>query len=353
MNSKERVIAALNHQTPDRVPATMEGVPETWDNMKKHLSVETDEEVMNILEIDTRIMDLPPYIGPELKTSSNKSGDTIYTHPFGFKYEKKWNGIEYNNFTVYHPLEGVKTIEQLNAYMDWPNPDHFDYEAVKRFCDTHKDKAIRIGWPGPYQVLLDLVPAEEFYILMALNPELVHALLNRWNEFTMEMYEKMFIAGDGAIDFIRCCDDYGTQISLLFSPEMWTDYFADNTKKMVDLTHKYGAKYMQHSCGAVRSIIPNLIECGVDALEPLQKVEGLEPADLKKDFGDKLCFQGGVDTQNLLPHGTPEEVKAETQSIIETLNVNGGYILAPSQVFEADIPAENIMAMYEARNKFR
>lgn len=353
MNSKERVLAALNHKQPDRVPATMEGVSETWDNMKKHLGVGSNEEVMQKLEIDTRIMDIPPYIGPELKTYNNKKGDKVYTHPFGYEYEMKWNGAEYNSLTVTHPLQGIETIEQLNAFTSWPNPDHFDYEAVKRFCDNHKDKAIRVGWPGPYQTFLELFPAEDFYMLMGLNPDLTKALLNRWNDFILEFYEKILIAGDGAIDFLRTCDDYGTQISLLFSPQMWDDYFAENTSKLVKLCHKYDAKFMQHSCGAVRSIIPNLINCGVDALEPLQKVIGMEPAGLKKDFGDQLCFQGGVDTQHLLPLGTPQEVKAETESIIETLNVNGGYILAPSQTFEADIPAENIMAMYEARNKFR
>lgn len=353
MNSKERILAALNHQTPDRVPATLEGVTETWDRLKKHYSVGTDEEVMNILEIDTRIMQIPPYIGPKLKTFTSETGSKIYTHPFGHRYEKVWNSIEYNDFTVHHPLKDIKTIEQFNAYHDWPNPDHYDYEAVKRFCDTHSDKAIRIGWPGPYQTFLELFPAEEFYMLMALNPELVHALLDRWNEFILEMYERMFIAGDGAIDFLRCCDDYGTQLSLLFSPAMWDEYFAENTKKIVQLSHKYNAKYMQHSCGAIRSIIPNLIDCGVDALEPLQKVVGMEPDGLKKDFGKDICFQGGVDTQHLLPFGTPEEVKAEAESLIKTLNVNGGYILGPSQTFEADIPVENIIAVYDARNKFR
>ena len=236
--------------------------------------------------------------------------------------------------------------------MIWPNPDHYDYEAVKRFCDKHKDKAIRIGWPGPYQTFLELYSPQEFYINMIENPELLKTMLKRWNDFCMELYERMFEAGGGAIDFIRPCDDYGTQLSLLFSTEMWSEYFTENTKRLVQLAHKYNAFYMQHSCGAVSSIIPNLIDCGVDALEPLQKVKGMEVERLKRDFGDKLCFQGGVDTQALLPFGKPEEVKAEAEHIIEVMNVNGGYILAPSQDFEGDVPVENIVAMYEARKKF-
>ena len=352
MNSKERIRAAVAHQTPDRVPSTMQCVQVAWEKLKKHFGVKTEDEVMDILDIDTRIMDIPPYIGPEHPDYIDENGETVHTHPFGHRYVNKWNGIEYNWHTVYNPLKGVESLEDLAKFHDWPNPDDYDYDAVKRFCDKHKDKAIRIGWPGPYQVFLEMYPAEEFYCLMAEDPDLVKAMLNRYSEFYMELYERMFIAGDGAIDLIRPCDDYGTQISLLFSPAMWDEYFAENTRKLVNLAHKYGCYYMQHSCGAVRGIIPKLIACGADALEPVQKVRGMEVEGLKKDFGDKICFQGGVDTQNLLPNGTPEEVRKETEHIIEVMNVNGGYILAPSQDFEGDVPVENILALYDARKKF-
>ncbi|MEG2395202.1 MAG: uroporphyrinogen decarboxylase family protein, partial [Ruthenibacterium sp.] len=105
------------------------------------------------------------------------------------------------------------------------------------------------------------------------------------------------------------------------------------------------------SCGAIRSIIPNLIRCGVDIIETLQNEVGLEVEGLKKDFGDKLCFQGGVDTQGVLPFGTPQEVQEETEHIIRVLGEGGGYILAPSQDFEGDVPVENILALYKARGK--
>ncbi|MDD3338628.1 MAG: uroporphyrinogen decarboxylase family protein [Lachnospiraceae bacterium] len=352
MTSKERVRAAVAHKTPDRVPATMQCVETAWDKLKKHFQVTTNDEVMDILEIDTRIMDLPPYIGPERPDFKNKDGEIVHTHPFGQQYIEKWNGVEYNWHTIRRPLEDVDSMEKLLAFRDWPNPDHFDYEAVKRFCDDHTDKAIRIGWPGPYQVFLEMYPAEEFYCLMVDEPDLVKAMLRRYSECYMEIYERMFEAGDGAIDLIRPCDDYGTQISLLFGPDMWDEYFAENTKKLVALAHKYDCYYLQHSCGAIRGIIPNLIRCGADVLEPIQKVVGMEVDGLKRDFGDKLCFQGGVDTQHLLPFGTPEEVRRETEYIIETMNQNGGYILAPSQDFEGDVPLENILALYDARKKF-
>ena len=159
--------------------------------------------------------------------------------------------------------------------------------------------------------------------------------------------------GADRIDILRCCDDYGTQRGMLFNPAMWDDFFAENTRRFTELAHRHNCFYMQHSCGAIRSIIPNLIACGVDVIEPLQKVPGLEVDGLKRDFGDVLAFQGGVDTQGVLPLGTADEVRAETTRIIRALHRNGGYILAPSQDFEGDVPVENILAMYEAGIFFR
>ncbi len=351
MTSKERVRIAISRKAPDRVPATMQCVETAWEKLKRAFQTDNVDDIMDRLEIDTRIMALPPYIGPELPVSQIK-GETVYTHSFGYRYVNKWNGIEYNSHTVYYPLRGIGTMEQLERFDQWPDPDDYDYEAVKRFCDRHKDKAIRIGWPGPYQVFTFFYPAEDFYLLMAEDPELVQAMLSRYSQFYLELYERMLEAGDGAIDILCCCDDYGTQKSLLFGPDMWDEYFAENTRKLTQLAHKYGCYYMQHSCGSVRRIIPNLIACGVDVLEPVQKVAGMEVDTLKSEFGNRIAFQGGVDTQKLLPLGTPEEVRKETEYIIETMNVNGGYILAPSQDFEGDVPVENILALYEARKKF-
>ena len=163
----------------------------------------------------------------------------------------------------------------------------------------------------------------------------------------------MYEAANGKIDLICVDDDFGTQRSTLFSPAHWNEFFAENTRKLAEQAHRHGAFYMQHSCGAIRGIIPNLIACGVDALEPIQKVTGMEVDGLKRDFGDRLCFQGGIDTQGVLPFGTPEEVYEETTRVIRALHRQGGYILCGSQAFEGDVPPENIAALYEAAKQFR
>lgn len=352
MTSKERFRAALARQPVDRIPAQMQCVETLWEKLMEHFGVDNIDAVQEILEIDTRIMDLPPYIGPELPTYVNEHGETVYKHPIGFGYVNKWNGVEYNWHVVDYPLDHIETMEDFEAYDGWVNPDHFDYAAFAAFCDKHPDKGIRIGWPGPYQNITHLMNAEKFYIMMIEDPELLQAMLDRHCDSTLEIYRRMFEASGDRVDCMKCCDDYGTQISLLFSPAMWDQFFAANTKRYVDLCHAHNCFYMQHSCGAIRGIIPNIIACGADALEPIQKVCGLEADGLKADFGDQLCFQGGVDTQHILPLGTPEEVRAETERIIRALSPNSGYILAPSQDFEGDVPVENVIALFDARKSF-
>lgn len=352
MTSKERVRAALMHKETDRVPKTMQCVETCWENIRKYLNVETNEEVMQHFEIDTRIMDLPPYIGPKVEPFVNEKGETVYTHHFGYQYIKKWNGVEYNSHSITHPYSAIKTMEDLEKFDNWFNPDYYDYNAVTEFVKKHEDKAIRIGWPGPYQTFTLLYDTEEFYVNMYEEPELIKAMLDKYCKASYEIYERMYEAANNKVDIIRCCDDYGTQISTLFSPSMWDEFFAKNTKMFVEQAHRHGAFYMQHSCGAVRSIIPNLLRCGIDALEPIQKVVGMEVDSLKQEYGDRLCFQGGVDTQHILPHGSPEEVYAETTRVIKALHKNGGYILCGSQDFEGDVPPENICALYEAAKQF-
>ncbi|MFR1476892.1 MAG: uroporphyrinogen decarboxylase family protein [Hydrogeniiclostridium mannosilyticum] len=155
-----------------------------------------------------------------------------------------------------------------------------------------------------------LMDMEEFFLLMVDHPETARYILDQMVAFELEFYRRCFEAAGGRLDILRPHDDYGTQISLLFSVEMWREFFAENTRHLVRLAHEYGAFYQQHSCGAVAPIIPELIACGVDVLEPLQKVPGLYPQELKARYEGQLTFHGGIDTQSLLPRGTRSRCSA-------------------------------------------
>lgn len=352
MTSKERIRAALAHKETDKIPKTMQCVETAWENIQRYLHAESREEVLRHFEIDTRIMSLPPYIGPAIEPYKNEEGEMVYTNAIGSQFVKKWNGVEYNNHYINRPYDVIKTVEDFEKFDGWFNPEHYDYNAVTEFVKEHEDKAIQIGWPGPYQVFTLLYDPETFYINMYEEPELIKMMLNRYCQASYEIYERMFEAANGKVDILYCCDDYGTQISMLFSPSLWKEFFAENTRMFAEQAHRHGAYYMQHSCGAIRPIIPFLIECGVDALDPIQKVVGMEAEGLKADFGNKLCFQGGIDTQYILPRGTVQEVYDETTRVIGAFYQKGGYILCGSQAFEGDVPPENICALYEAAKQF-
>jgi uroporphyrinogen decarboxylase len=346
MTSKERVRASINHKQPDIVPADFACVWSVMEKLMKHYGLTDSDQVYRKFGSDIRYVD-PIYIGPELK-SYYENGNLVSTSYFGVKSKRHWNGKDYNSFTCYYPLNDAETVADVENY-NWPSPDWFDYESIKHQCNKYKDMAIMIGHAGVYQFATFMREASLLYMDMAAEPEFAKKIFDKFVEFELEFYERILIAADGQIDILRCFDDYGTQTSMLFSVEMWRYFFKENTKKLADLAHKYGAYYMQHSCGAIRPIISELVECEVDMLDPVQKVTGMEPEGLKKDFGTKLTFHGGIDTQWLLPNSTPEEVEKETRYYIQTLNGDGGYILYPSQEFQPDVPIENIEAVYRAR----
>ena len=346
MTSKERVRAAISHKIPDRVPANFEATPTTINNLLKHYGFSDKEKLLQKFEIDIREI-CPDYIGKPL-VKYQKNGVNYIPTAHGYTLKEHWTGKEYNYIVSEYPFGADTTVKDIENF-DWVNPDDFDYESVKRQCEKYKDKALIFGHEGPFQLSTFMMNMDELFIKMSLEPEVAHRLYDRFVEFELEYYERILIAGDGQIDILRPHDDYGTQNSLLFSVEMWKEFFEENTKKLTALAHKYGCFYQQHSCGAVSKIIPSLIECNVDVLEPLQKVNGMEIELLKKTYGDKLAFQGGIDTQNLLPFGTAEQVKQETQRYINILGENGGYILMASQRFEGDVPIENIEAVYSVK----
>lgn len=344
MTSKERFRAAMQYKKVDRVPCDFSATGSMYDTIRRYYGFTDYEQVRERFQADLRLA-FPVYNKRKLEDFIDTDGLRLEETMYG--YRQKWYpiGNECYPMNVDFPWDFAECAEDIRG-LDWLRAEDFDYECFKREVDSYKDKAIGIGGPGMYQYATFMRSAENLYGDMALNPDLAKAVFNKFVDFELEYYERQFIAADGQIDYLLCNDDYGTQISMLFSVPMWREFFKENTRKMADLAHKYGAYYMQHSCGAIRPIIPELIDCGVDILNPIQKVEGLEPEGLRDDFGGQIAFCGGIDTQWLLPGGTPEEVRAECQRFIDCLGREGGYILGPSQGLQGDVPIENIEALY-------
>lgn len=344
MTSKERVRAVMEGKCPDRIPAAFEAVKTVNERLLKHYGYTNYSQILQRFGIDI-VTAGPKYIGPELKTYINEKGEEVQKNYWGYEQTFHSTAIDTYPTTTYYPLNDVETVEDVDA-ASFPDPDWFDYSPIRKICEENPDKAIIVGHEGPFQIVTFLMEMDKFFMLMMDSPDAAKRILERMNEFETEYYRRIFEAGEGKVDILRPHDDYGTQISLLFSVDMWREFFRDNTKKLVELAHSYGAFYQQHSCGAVGPLIPELIACGVDALEPIQKVAGLEADTLAEKYKGQIVFHGGIDTQGILPYGTPKEVKQETRRFMETLGKGGGYILMASQGFEVDVPIENIEALY-------
>jgi len=189
---------------------------------------------------------------------------------------------------------------------------------------------------------------------MAVNPEFFDALVQHVLQFQLPLIERMFQAAGGRINFFRIGDDFGTQRGLLISPETFRRRLQEPLRAMAEAAKRHGAFYYQHCCGGIRELIEDLIETGVDVLDPVQvKAAGMVPAELKAEFGDRLCFSGGVDEQELLTTGTPQDVRTGVFRLLDDMARGGGFFLGPTHNFQVDIPTENIVAMYDAARQWR
>ena len=349
MTGRERLRAAVTHTRPDRVPVNMECVDSVWTRIMKEKNLKSKKEVLDYYQIDVAECS-PEYIGPRTKTRI-ENGKTLVQSIYGGEMWVKDNNGEKHSVMYHYPFDENTTVRDILAF-DWITPDDFDYESVKRKCAENPNRAMIFGHEGPFQLSTFMMEMGILFEKMVFEPDIAETLFNRFVQFELEHYERILIAADGQADILRPHDDYGTQQSLLFSKDMFQKFFADNTKKLTGLAHRYGAFYQQHSCGAVHDFIPLFIECGVDILEPIQKVNGLEPQTLEKEFGGKISFHGGIDTQKLLPFGSPNQVKEECKHFVNVLGKEGGYILMSSQSLEVDVATNNIDALYAIENRY-
>lgn len=348
MNSKERVLKALNHMETDRVPFMYRDVPEVRARLKDDLNLKTDEDLFRYLDIDFRWVE-PKYIGESLLQANGNKKDiwgvewkyTHFSESGGY-----WNEVS-------HPLADVFDAEKLESY-PWPSIKDWDFSQIEAQCIRYSDYAIMTA-PGPASPgilqtpIQPLIGNERSFTEPYINPEFFQKLIDKILEFQISFIDNIFSASKGKIDFFRIGDDFGTQQGLLFDTETWSQYFKPSFRKMADTAKKYGAHYYQHSCGAIRDLIPSFLEVGVEVIDPVQVgAAGMDPAQLKKEFGNKVTFSGGIDEQHILPNGTPSEVKTEVHRMISIMASQGGYFLGPTHNFQDDIPTANIVAMYEA-----
>lgn len=393
LTSRERVLTALAHKEPDRVPIDLGGMDSTtimgaaYTRLKKYLGIEgghtriytpemialVEEPVRRWARADVVGVPLLPHqwrpwtladgseceIPARWNPERQPDGSWVIRDPSGKVVLRMPEGGYFFD-PVNPPLAGCETVADLDRYQDviasndWPFwvDDTFDdlRERARRLREE-TDAAIM----GNFAVHIfaggqSLRGYDTFLMDLLLNPTLAEAIMDRLAEAYMERFDHYIEAVGPYVDIINVNDDLGQQDRLLISPKLYRTRVKPYQRKIYEYIHsKTDAKLFLHSDGAIREIIPDLIEIGVDILNPIQPTAaGMDSAELKREFGRELVFWGGgVDTQFILPYGTPQQVRDNVRRQLDILMPGGGYVFNTVHNILYEVPPENIVAMYE------
>jgi len=344
VDSKTRVLAAVAHRRTDRIPVTFDAEAEVYQALYEHLGLDTREQLFDRLGVDTWMILPGNFIyRPDACMRGRK------TSIWGYQTQvTEYSGGTYDE-VCFNPLAGRDSIDDIKAH-GWPDPDVLDFSHFRQEAREHADRAV-IGvftW-GAYFIASFVRGLEGLMTDFALRKDYASHLIGTISEISLEALRTMLESYGEGIDIVYMADDYCSQRGPLFSPEAFREFVMPYLRRFVDLVHKHDKKFLLHCCGAVRPLLGMIADAGVDMLEPIQtRAAGMDPAGLKRDFGEDLCFYGGVDLQQVLCRGTPRQVADEVRRLIDILGEGGGYVLGPGHTYiQVDAPIENIMTMYQ------
>lgn len=354
MTPRERVLTALAHREPDRIPWDYWAAPEVTERLLAHLRLPDLEALLRYFDVDLRYVAGPSYVGQEFRVHPDGTVSDLW----GVRRRKMT--IERNGFrwTYKHvavaPLEGMETVAEIDAYPHWPSPDWWDYSHVAEECARFPGYAVvnagdRLDRTAQFKPMMYLRGMEQAYVDLRWNPEIADAILGHIREYFLEYNRRVFEAAQGRIDIFMMGDDFGTQTGPMFDVRTWRRFFKEGFRAYIELAHRYGIKVMHHTCGSVVELIPEFIECGLDILQSLQPgAAGMDLARLKREFGRDLCFHGSVDIQQVLPYGTRTQIWEMVRQRVEAGRPGGGFILGTAHNIQPDTPTENVLALFEA-----
>jgi uroporphyrinogen decarboxylase len=379
----ERVHAALEHRQPDRVPVDFLATPEIWGRVIERVRPDSTgipggeffeaerEALLRHLEVDCRVISYDMFCAPPDRLVPAGAEVSWWTSPARSTPNRAWRlrlpdgrerdiwghelrtvtheGIAYEEYASW-PLASAESVADL-AKFDWPEPDWWDFGPVRQVIDALDSGGrshLRFRAGSVLELAWQLRGLEQFMMDLALEPEMAGYMMDRLTEVHVENTRRVLELARDRIDMIYFYDDVGAQDSLLLSKPMWRELIRPRHARIIEAARSFGAKVMYHTDGAVRTLLPEIIDMGVDVLNPVQpSARDMAPADLKRDFGERLCFHGGIDIVNALRVGTPDDVRAEARERVATLGAGGGYIMCSSHHIQADSPIDNVLALYE------
>jgi len=367
MTHRERFYETVTHGHPDRAVYDLSGSPQTnvdYEATRKQLAAllgiegkkqgifQLDERILQALAIDTR------RIGgmPTPQSIHNGTRQNIMYDSWGIGY-KEING---HTEICHNPLKDC-TIDEMMAYT-LPDPKDIDISRIDlwakqaKYLKEETDYAVIAEHPvlGVFELGCWMFGFEDYLYRLAAEPEIVHAFSQRILEYQKQVIDIYYDRLGRYIDCTTSGDDFGTQTGPFMSTAMFQEYIKPYLKERIIHTRKYtDAFYKHHTCGSVHNFIPDLIDCGVDILNPIQPgVYMMECERLKADFGDRITFWGGIDTQHLLPEGSTQDIQDTVSHILSVMGDRGGYILSPAHTIQHDVPAANVIAIYRSADAY-
>ena len=369
MKHRDRVMMAINHEEPDRVPIDLGSngnliVDECHLKVRKILGLKGepqvyrkgsttsyyDEELLEAFDVDFRHV----WLDSPDKPKAIVNEDGTVTDMWGVTWAHG------GSHPAFYPLQG-KSDQEVLAYKA-PLPEKkWDTTATAaraKYLREKTDFAIVgksiIGPGGMFERCAYLRSIDDFFIDMMVNKDLAHHLINQIVDVEIAFWDMFLDAAGDYVDIVQKVADLGTQTGLFISKELFREFIKPAEARVFDFIKKKAPhiKLWFHSCGAVSEIIDDFLDWGIDILNPIQPLAtGMDSAELKKRFGDRVCFHGGIDLQRAMP-GSVDDVKREVETRIRALAPGGGYILAPANHIQNDTPPENVITLYEYAKEF-
>ena len=379
MTSRERVLTAINHEQPDRIPLVIGVNNATGIKMKPYKGIkdiagiqapdnyiyewpelgtaEIDEETMRRLHCDVRgVLDLEPESVRKRNRERDPHSDCIDS--WGSGQTEITPG---NWFPGIHPLAEAKTIEDLESYQGWPDmsdPSRIAHvrETARRLAEENQFAIMATPWLlFPFERAHAMQGMEPYLLNMAMDPGFARAMLEKIADYCKQLMGRFLEELGDNVDIIKIGDDLGTQNSLMISPKMYRDILKPVHADFISfIKSRTKAKILFHSCGDVAPLIGDFIDIGVDILNPIQTSTGSisDLPSLKKRFGKNMVFCGGIDSHRILPFGSVEEVRQEVRRVMQALGPGGGCMIGAVHTVMNDVPPENVLAMVDAVKEF-
>ena len=342
MTPRERVLAAANHELPDRVPVHVMGF-EAIGPFCDRFGVDKDDDLRQALELDV-VGIAPSYAGPEIpKGLSHWGTDNIA------------DNAGYSQFREHNLLANATMLAEVESF-PWPSANDFDYKSLQKKAEIVRERAawLGLGWEPVFCRILDLFGMEAGMMIMRTDPRLIEAAVSHIEEYIMEKTVRSLDVAADLVDFYWYGDDFATQRGMMICPEDWRRFFAPTYRRLIDKAKDYGLKIWFHACGTFPEVMPDLVDMGIDVWETSQvHLAGNDPEKLKREFGNHIAFFGGINTQWTLPFGTTEDVRDEVRERIAVLGRGGGYICGPDHTVRPEVSVDNVVALVDEAKSFR